>query len=616
MASSPRPRKTDGSIRDLVLIAVAGIAVAVGGCGFTLAYLFAPAPGAAATESAFIDISDRLGDARIVMGWGGLVAFDYDNDGDIDLLITNGPGTPNRLMENDGHANFVDVAAQAGLDMPGDNCTACAVGDFNNDGRLDLLIARQFMGLPEGAEAGAVIMMNDGPNGNGVVTFSTLSSSQTGLTSEVAAMAVGVGDLDRDGLLDILIGHYNMAISDGAQESFPSQPDELWRCTGIIDGVPQFAQVLNAGIEGTEHSGYTEETLDDSFVPPTLVFYLTDVDEDGWLDFFTLHDIPGGVDLFHNNGDMTFTRRQMDLLNKHGGWMGMAGSDYDGDSHIDYFATNVGAQALFYPLSTGGLRSTPLLPDGNMYHMLLHNDGGTLTDVVSTTAVEPSSVLPPNNSALGNVLQGYEFGFGTTWIDTDNRGRQDLYWIGDLLVAELPLGLRVDYQGVGRFLENLGDGSFADKTAQRGLFNIPPEKRIYFGQNEFGHSVASCDLNGDGARDLVVVNSPMLGIAPAGVRLFLNPNVSGNHWLTVRLNGTDSNKFGIGARVTAIVGSSTQVREVLSTTGAFTGVQPEAHFGIGSATQVDQLQIRWPNGATTNHLNIAVDQVLTVNEPT
>ena len=199
------------------------------------------------------------------------------------------------------------------------------------------------------------------------------------------------------------------------------------------------------------------------------------------------------------------------------------------------------------------------------------------------------------------------------WIDADNRGSLDLYWIGDLMVSALH-GMRYDAHGVGRFLSNNGDWSFADLTAERGLFDIPADRPIAFGQNHAGRALASVDLNGDGFRDLVLTNASQMGTPDAAARDFLNPAKTANHWLPVRLVGTSSNRFGIGAVVRAQVGATTHIGEILSTTSSFTGVQPEAHFCLGDATSVDRLEIVWPSGARTVLRDVQVDQIVTVNE--
>lgn len=567
-----------------------------------------------AGPKAFADATDRLGAAAAVRGWGGLAAFDYDNDSDIDLLITSGPGAANVLLRNDGQAGFVDVAAEAGVAFVADNCSTCGVGDFNNDGWLDLLIGRQRLDLPPSTPVGSIMLLNNGANGQGDVTFRQVSPQESGLTSDTPAMGFGVGDLDNDRLLDIVIGRYDISVvALLLVPIYESQPNEVWRCTGVVSGVPQYQRVTGQNLAGGLQSGFSPDTANQMFNPGTFVIHLSDVDNDGRLDMFYLHDIPGGIDYLHNDGNMTFSFRQQDILNKHGGWMGIAGGDYDGDADIDYFITNVGCDftTSIVPNTVG---SAHLQPNGTFYHKLLRNDAGVLSDVTAATSVVPSGPLPPENAIGGGGLAGTEFGFGTVWMDTDNRGVLDLYWTGDLITF-IQAGIIFNSHGVGRFLENSGNGSFVDKTAERALFNIQPDRPLAFGQQDAARAVVAMDVNGDLNEDLIVTNSTVYGPPNSKHRLFLNPGVPGQHSLTVRLQGTTSNRFGIGARITATANGRSQAREVLTTVSAFSAVQPQAHFGFGASTLVDQVHVRWPSGKTSTLNNVAVDQILTVVEP-
>ncbi len=573
-------------------------------------------PSAFVGPKAFIDASSALGEAARSKGWGGLAAFDYDNDGDLDLYITNGPGFPNRLLKNDGAANFTDVTDEAGVGLAADNCMACGVGDLNNDGWLDLLVARQRFAVPSDAPAGSMILLNNGANAQGVVSFRLTTPQETGFDSPVPAMCLGVGDLDNDGLLDIVVGRYDMNAFIGILlvPIYESQPNEIWRCTGIVGGVPQYQRVAGAGgAEGTLQHGSSPETQDQTFVPGTFVAHLTDVDTDGRLDLLYLHDIPGGIDYFHNDGNLTFSLRQMETLNQHGGWMGIANGDYDADGDVDYFVTNTGCD--FYQIFPDGtIAETQISANGTFFHKLLRNDAGTLVDMAPATPVSPSAVLPPMNALNGGGLQATEFGFGATWIDADNRGVLDLYWAGDL-ISFIQRGLVFNAHGVGRFLEHNGNGSFNDQTAERGLFNIQPDRTVNFGEQDGARAVVACDLNGDGFRDLVVTNSTFFGGLDPLNRIFLNRGVSGNHWLTVRLRGTTSNRFGIGARVRLTSAGRTWAAEVLSNTSVFSGVQPEAHFGLGAQNSVDELRVEWPSGQVSVLNAVAADQTLVVTEP-
>jgi hypothetical protein len=189
-----------------------------------------------------------------------------------------------------------------------------------------------------------------------------------------------------------------------------------------------------------------------------------------------------------------------------------------------------------------------------------------------------------------------------------------LYWVGDLLVY-LQKGLVLSAHGVGRFLESKGDGSFSDQTAERGLFNIQADHKLEFGEQDAGRAIAAFDLNGDGFQDLVVTNSTYFGGPSPLHRVFLNRGVPSNHWLTVRLRGTVSNRFGVGARVTAKIGGQARAAEILTTSSSFCGAQPQAHFGLGAQTSIDELTVHWPSGRTSDLTGVPADQVLLVTEP-
>lgn len=568
--------------------------------------------GTVRDESAFIDVTkSAFNPDPVASGWPGLAAFDFDNDGDIDVLITNTQGLPNLLYQNDGKGNFEEVANLAGIRFTSDLTVCTGVGDFDNDGWLDLILGRQ-MGEGNAADAISIrYLRNLGPDADGHVRFAD-GTAESGLDQVDFASSIGVGDFDNDGLLDLYIGRYNFRDQDFRFGSYlPDTPNVLLRNTGIENGVPVFEDITEqAGVAGTAIPGLAPDSSDILNRMPTWAVYVSDVNEDGFQDIFAVQEIPGGIDLFINNGDLTFSLSQADLLNKHGGWMGVASADYNRDGHLDYFMTNIGGDGMGEPLASNDVTSAWRRSNGTPFHRLLENDGaGTVTDVAGNLSVEPG-VLPPVNSLGGSRLKAYEFGFGCAWLDADNDGWPDLTWTGDISNPG-PLGLfRVDFNGVGRFLHNNGGTSFTDRTGRRGLFNWSPNQPLAFGYARSGRALLAIDLNGDGFEDICRTNI----VSSVGVQCLFNPAIEESHWITVRLESTSGNRFGIGARVEADVAGMKFVGEVVTTTSSFVAVHPQVHFGLGEATSIDSLTVRWPSGNQTTLTDLEVDRIVTVTE--
>lgn len=570
------------------------------------------------SESAFRNVTQTaFSPAPQVLGWPGMALFDYDNDGDIDIFVTNVAGAPNMFYVNDGDGNFTFLGNQAGLALTDQGGVSCGVGDFDNDGWLDLIIARQspFFGT-QAPSAQLLYMKNMGPDSDGAVRFEDMSE-QTGLDAITHGTSIGVGDIDNDGLLDLYVGRYDLQdLSFQFVSYLPDTPNVLLRNTGVSDGVPVFEDITeSAGVAGTRVAGLAPDSADMMNRVPTWAVYLSDVNQDGFQDIFSLQEIPGGVDLFINNGDLTFTLAHEDLLNKHGGWMGATGADYDRDGDVDYFLANIGADAKG-PGVENHIADAYALENGTPYHRLLRNDGnGDITDVISQTSVTPG-VLPPTNILSGTGMAAYEFAFGCAWFDQDLDGWQDIYWIGDIVLSGLIRSgeLRRDFHGVGRFLRSMGEDGFSDQTVAMGLLNSADDAPLDYGYNFSGRALAAIDLNGDGFPDICRTNAFFEPRPEDGFHCLMNPAAGDGHWITIRLEGTQSNRFGIGARVEATAGGVTQVGEVVTTTSAFTAVHPQVHLGLGDEAQVETLTVHWPSGAITTLNDVAADAVVTVQE--
>ncbi len=550
-------------------------------------------------------------------GWPGLALFDMDNDADIDIFVTNAANLPNMVYLNDGTGHFSFDANTSGLALDDESAICTGVGDFDNDGNLDLIIGRQGSFFATNAPDNSLLYMkNMGTDENGNVRFKDVTS-QTGLANIEFASSIGVGDIDNDGLLDLYIGRYNMTDLDFRLISLlPDTPNVLLRNTGIIDGVPVFENITeSAGVAGTTQHGLAPETADIEYHVPTWSVMMTDVNTDGLLDIFSLQEIPGGVDLFINNGDLTFTTAQPDLLDKHGGWMGITSADFDRDGKLDYFLANVGADAKG-PNIPNHIADAWKRDNGYPYHRLLTpSPNGDMIDIAPDIDITPG-VLPPTNILEGTGLAAYEFGFGCAFFDMQNDGLPDLHWIGEIVLSG-PIregAFRRDFHGVARYMENNGDGTFIDRTAETGLFNSPDDKPLDFGYNRSGRALAAIDLNGDGFQDICRTNTFFKINLEDTFDCLINPALTNNHWITIRLEGTRSNRFGIGARVVATAQNQTYIGEVLTTTSAFTAVHPQVHFGLGDSETLNTLTIHWPSGTITEQTNVPTNRIITINE--
>ena len=348
--------------------------------------------------------------------------------------------------------------------------------------------------------------------------------------------------------------------------------------------------------------------------------------------------------------------------------MGFALGDYDGDADLDIFVTNIG----YHPLTrehpstpTGECAFHQMFNWGTCDHFLLRNDGirdipgvgpvGLFHDVAPSTAVEPSVLLPPASLNPESIyptwqvptgLTAYEFGWGTAFLDMENDGDQDLYWLGSAVaVGEAPYGDL--FPSAGRMLRGDGRGTFQDVTVEAHLLDIQHvdysvldprdpsfdarRQRIGLEFHENGKGLAKGDLNNDGYVDLIathtsgdVLRNGRLEFAKAPIFLWMNAGGE-NHWIALRLkgrmaiDGTGSNADGIGARVyvSSKLDSGNELVQVdeLANSSFLSMNSLDIHFGLGGAQQADQITIFWPSGVKQVLENVPADQVLIVDEP-
>ena len=491
---------------------------------------------------------------------GGAAVGDYDSDGLLDIYVTNSAGA-NALYRNNGDGTFTDVAGVAGVDDSMATGYGAGWGDYDNDGDLDLFVAN--LGTSK-------LFRN---NGAGAFTDVTAEARVGDPNPEHTTMGITWGDYDQDGYIDLLVVRH-LSQADYAPDDFSSN---------FVTAVRPLALYHNNG-DGTftnvtsmlgDSSIYPSDVKGASFKPAFL-----DYDNDGDPDIYVVNDF--GQENYPNvlwrndgpdgTGAWTFT----DVSAASGAdlrmsGMGLAVGDYDNDGDLDFYISNCGDSEF------------------------LENQGdGTFTNITERTGTGRGHI--PENA--GNDLS---FGWGAVFVDLDNDGLLDLYYVAGQMDSEPEMNL--EHQPNAVFVNN-GDGTFFDISAlSRG--DDPGS----------GREVAAADFNSDGLVDLFVVNLGKLDGTPGIARLFINTSDNTNHWLGIRTIGTTSNRDGIGTRITMTAGGVTQIREMGASQGHASHSVVPVHFGLGTATRADVVEIRWPGGTVQILTDVPADQLLTVTEP-
>ena len=530
--------------------------------------------------------------AMFTTGGAAAAAGDYDGDGRDDLFVTSSAlGATNRLLHNegpgpDGLPRFRDVTAAAGVGGGNDARSIVADAlwlDADGDGRQDLLVAR--FGTP-------LLYRN---LGDGTFRDETAGSGLATFANTAAAIAF---DFDRDGRLDVLLGHYFRPIDLLAQPLADRRvlPDDLdaasngggvtlWRNLGVAaGGWVRFADVTReAGL--ASHAGWTLDAGHGDF------------DDDGWPDLYLANDY--GTDrLFWNRGGrfVDGTAASLGIDTKKG--MNVDVADFDRDGRLDIYVTNI---------TDSYMREC---------NMLWHNDGPAADGVVGFTDVS-------RETGTCDSL----WGWAAKWGDLDLDGWPDLFAVNGLrsageedyvpVLLEMVLRPGVDFADLAswprigarswsgyqrkRLFRNLGGGAFADVAAEAGVDN-----------DRDGRGIAVADFDGDGLLDLFQTNAGQESL------LYMNRSPRAGRWLGLRLVGVESNRDAIGARVTVTLpGGARLVREVDGGNGYSSQSSKTVHFGLGpldaGIERVEAVEIRWPSGRV-ERVAVPLDRVSTVRE--
>ncbi len=493
----------------------------------------------------------------------GSALFDYDNDGllDVYLLQNGGPDGPaNRLFRQQADHTFVDATAGSGLDVSGWGM-GVTTGDVNNDGHVDLAVF----------EYGRTrLFLNEGEG-----HFVDVSET-AGLVNPLWGMSGVFFDYDRDGWLDLFIANYvdydpSWPCSSTSGRRAYCSPSVF---TGTVSKLfHNIGQVEDAGTS-TRRVRFEDVTVASGIgrkIGPGLAVHSVDFTNDGWPDVLVANDQTNN-ELWVNQRDGTFQDEAVvrglacNAFGRSEADMGIALGDVDANGHLDVFITHLNIET---------------------HTLWMQDEPGLFTDRT------PASGLAP---ARGT-------GFGTALGDFDLDGDLDLVVAtgairrGDDPLGNPKLGEHWSvYAEPNQVLRN-DDGHFVDISARESAL---------CGQADVARGLAVGDLDNDGRLDLVVT------CVDAPVKALINRAPRRGHWLAVRAIDPTLKRDAFGAIVQVAAGGRQWMR-VIQTAGSYACASDAlAHFGLGEVTEIEQIEVRWPDGLIETFTDIDVDVSVTL----
>ncbi|MGE5194897.1 MAG: CRTAC1 family protein [Deltaproteobacteria bacterium] len=484
----------------------------------------------------------------------GCAAFDADDDGWQDVLLVGAPRPA--LFRNVDGRRFENVTDRSGLSAVEGDWTGCAIGDFDGDGRLDILLTgihRLALYRNLGALRFQLVTEEGGLDGT--------NRGHWGASA-------GFMDLDGDGWLDLVIVNYVVFGPDSRQyceyptgaragcrpQVYPPEFGEIWRNTGRggFEPVPG-----SAGMDQTNGVG--------------LVLAFTDLEGDGRMDFYIGND-GSPADFLSNLGAMRFENiasragLAVDMNAAALAAMGADWADFNRDGLLDLVVTNFQWTSF----------------------VLFQNMGdNSFMDASQSTGLR---------GATRNRL-----GFGAKWVDFENDGWPDIFFVNGHVYdnAADADGLGAEFRQPAQLFRNEQGRRFVDLVPALG----PDVQRTMLGRGS-----ATADFDNDGRIDLLAVDFE------GPVMLLENRTRTDNHWITLDLRGTAPNGFAYGARVVGKAGTQVWIADVSPASSYLSSSDPRVHWGLGEVIRLDQVVIHWPSGRELTLHDVPADQILRIDE--
>lgn len=529
---------------------------------------------------------------------GGVAIGDINNDGLSDIYFT-GNMVGSRLYINQGNFNFKEIAEQAGVFAEGYWNTGTTMADVNADGLIDIYVCRSAAKNPDSRKN--LLFIN-----NGDMTFTEMGN-QYGVDDSGYTTQAAFFDYDRDGDLDLYILNHSTQEYAGLgkisrhhkKQKNKSYSDKLMRndngkFVDVSDQVGLISNILGFG----------------------LGVAISDLNNDGWLDLYISNDYNEQDYLYLNNGDGTFSERLEDYIGHISLYsMGSDIADINNDGLTDIMTLDMLPEGNYRIKMTSGpdnFEKLSHLDKNGFYHqtmrnMLQLNRGGDYFSEIGQF------------SGVSNT----DWSWASLFTDLDNDGFKDLF---------ITNGYRKDYTNMD-FMnyvvqEKINERKTKEKIKLTELIEKMPstveENYTYknngdltfskmnkdwgLDQKTLSNGAAYADLDNDGDMDLIVNN--------IDEKAFIYRNnaekFTQNNFVKITLQGSEKNRLGIGAKVKVTAGGMTQTQELLNTRGYQSSVDFNLIFGIGKSTNVDQVEVIWPNQKKQIITNVQPNQIITL----